>query len=93
MARTTGIVSLIDLLENGTLKSGDHLILRRRSAPPFKGVLQPNGTISVDNQSFKTPSTAAKALVGNKPIDGWTRWRVVRLDNKTLAEVRETHNE
>lgn len=89
MARTTGTISLTDLLDKGALQVGERLIIRRRSAPPIEGVLLPDGSISVDNRSFSAPSAAARALVGNRPTDGWKRWRVVRLENKTLAEVRE----
>lgn len=89
MARTTGTVSLSDLLKNGTLQQGESLIFRRRSAPSVEGVLQPDGTISINNLPYNTPSRAARAVAGNKPIDGWRSWRVIRLGNKTLAEVRE----
>ena len=88
MARTTGTTSLADLLKRGTLKSGEKLVIRRRSAAVIEGSLDADGRIRVGNDVYKTPSTAAKHALGVPAVDGWLRWRVPRLGDRTLAEIR-----
>jgi hypothetical protein len=88
MAKTTGTASLVDLLAAGTLMNGEELAIRRRSKPAVIGVLLADGTITVGDQNFKTPSGAAREALGVETIDGWRRWRVIRLGDKTLDELR-----
>lgn len=90
MARTTGTTSVADLIRSGVLKSGDKLVIRRRSAPPIEAILEPDGTIKVGSTSFATPSGAAKQALDVGSVDGWLRWRVPRLSDRSLAELRET---
>lgn len=89
MARTTGTVSLANLLERGVLRDGERLLIRRRSAAPIEGVLQADGTIKVGRTVSRSPSSAAREALGGGPVDGWLRWRVERLGDKSLADVRE----
>ena len=88
MARTTGTVSLVELIDKGLLMSGERLVIYRRSALPIQGVLQPDGSIRVGNLRCATPSKAAKLALNVRAVDGWIRWRVPRLDDKALAEIR-----
>jgi hypothetical protein len=89
MARTTGTRSLGDLIKAGKLKPGEKLIVRRRSAPPIEGRLNADGSISVKGRSFTTPSSAAREALDVGSVDGWLRWRVPRLDLRTLADLRD----
>lgn len=89
MARTTGTASLEDLIRRGVLESGEKIVVVRRSAPAIEARLEADGTIRADNGSFKTPSAAAKQLLGVASVDGWLRWRVPRLGNRSLAELRD----
>lgn len=91
MARTTGTASTNDLIRTGKLKVGEALVIRRRSAEPIKGVLETDGWIRVAGARYPSPSTAAKVALGVKAVDGWLRWRVPRLGNKSLAEVRDSN--
>lgn len=88
MARTIGTVSLADLIERGTLKPQEKLVLRRRSKPAIEAQLDKNGSIKVAGGVYATPSAAACNALGVSSVDGWLRWRVPRLENRTLAEVR-----
>ncbi|MGH2739242.1 MAG: hypothetical protein ACRDH6_01985 [Actinomycetota bacterium] len=88
MARTTGTASLGDLLRKGLLKEGERLVIRRRSAPSIGATLQADGRIRLGRDVYETPSAAARSALGIKATDGWLRWRVPRLEGKTLAEVR-----
>jgi hypothetical protein len=88
MARTVGTESLADLIRRGALQPDERLIVRRRSAPPVEGTLLANGTIRIRQRTFPTPTMAAKYALEVGSVDGWIRWRVPRLDNATLAEVR-----
>lgn len=88
MARTTGTASLADLIREGKLKVGEKLVMNRRSRPSIEGTLERDGTIRVGGKGYSSPSTAAKHALGVNSVDGWLRWRVPRLGQKTLNEVR-----
>jgi hypothetical protein len=89
VARTVGTASLVDLLRAGVLKSGERLVINRQSAPSIEGVLQADGIILVGDVRSKSPSEAARKALDVGTVDGWLRWRVVRLGGKTLAQVRD----
>jgi len=82
-------MSVLDLLERGILEEGEQLVIVRRSAPPVEGLLNADGTIKVGTIVCHSPSEAARRALGDRPVDGWLRWRVVRLENATLASLRE----
>lgn len=88
MARTTGTTSLKDLMQMKTLEIGETLVLRRRSAPPIEATLEADGRLRVGGDVYATPSTAAKRALGVRAVDGWLRWRVPRLGDRTLADLR-----
>lgn len=90
MARRTGAAPLSVLLNTGKLEIGEMLIIRRRSAAPIEGQLEKGGLIRVDGQLFSNPTTAAKAARGSTaPVNGWDKWRVPRLHNRTLTQIRD----
>lgn len=89
MARTTGTASLQDLIRRGVLQAGERIEIHRRSAPPIEGTLQADGNIKTGRQTFATPSAAAKHVLDVGSVDGWLRWRVPRLGNRSLAELRD----
>jgi len=83
-------VSLLDLIREELLEPGEQL----QCPIPSRGVtheatLLDNGTIKLSTgEIFDSPSGAAIHLYGT-PINGWNRWRVPRLDNMRLAEIRD----
>lgn len=89
MARTTGTASLADLINREVLEGREPIVIRRRSAQPIAATVEADGTIRVGRRAFTTPTAAAKHALGVTAIDGWLRWRVPRLDHRTLAEVRD----
>lgn len=89
MAKTTGTASLVDLIERKALKPGEKIIIKRRSAPTIEAVIQEDGSILLDQTRYATPTAAARRALGDRPVDGWVRWRVVRLQGRSLAEVRD----
>jgi len=89
MARTTGTASVADLVKSGTLKPGERLEARRRSAPAIAASVSETGLIKVGRKEFRTPTEAAKAALNRTSVDGWLTWRVPRLDDRTLADVRD----
>jgi hypothetical protein len=89
MARSTGTMSLGDLIERGRLEPREQLVIRRRSKPPIDGRLRKDGSIQLGDLVFTTPTAAAKRALDIGSVDGWLRWRVPRLGGKTLAEVRD----
>lgn len=88
MARTVGTKSLKTLIDHNTLQTGERLILRRRSAEPITATLTSEGEIAVNGCRYANPSAAAKAVLKVRAADGWLRWRIPRLNNVTLAELR-----
>lgn len=85
----TGRLSLAKLFSDGVLRNGDDLVWKRRSEI-HKAKLDSQGMIvTSDGVKHKTPSGAAKHLVG-RSVDGWIVWHCVRLD-KNLHELR-AHN-
>ena len=89
MARTTGTMSLADLMRRGVVRSGEPIEIRRRSAPPVEATIEADGKIKVGQLSFSSPSGAAKHVLQSGPVDGWLRWRVPRLGDRSLGELRE----
>lgn len=90
LARTVGTASLLDLIDRGALKPDEEFVLRRRSKPPIKGTLTASGRIRVGNKEYDTPTSAARAALNVPRVNGWARWRVPRLNDVTLTEVRES---
>jgi Restriction Enzyme Adenine Methylase Associated len=91
MARTVGTMTLGDLVERGVLKPRERLVLRRRSKPEVTASLRKDGSIKVGEAVYTTPTAAARQVTG-RPADGWLRWRVPRLSDQTLAEVRDSND-
>ena len=89
MARPTGTASVADLISTGVLRAGERLVIRRRSAPPIEATVSADGTIHVGRTRFDTPTGAAKHALDVGAVDGWIRWRVPRLEERSLAELRE----
>jgi len=69
---------------------GERLVINRRSAKPIEAMLQADGAIKYDGQTFGAPSTAARVALDVGSIDGWLRWRVARLAYRTLADLRDS---
>lgn len=88
-------VSLSDLMTAGFLHEGQSII---RSYKPrggknrtFSGTLLKDGSISVLDQTFTSPSYAALACIqeagsDRKTVNGWTSWRTKA--GQTLSQVR-----
>ena len=88
MAKPTGTMAVKDLLDMGALQPGEKIILQRLSKPSINGVVEADGSITVQGRTFGTPSPAACYALGLTAVDGWIRWRVPRLGNKHFAEIR-----
>lgn len=90
MARTTGTTSLADLRERGVLRPGEEIVIRRRWASVTAGTIQNDGMIRFGRQVFKVSTGAAKEARNAGSTSGSLRWRVTRLDRRSLAERRES---
>jgi hypothetical protein len=90
VARTIGKLSVSDLIDVGALNAGERIVINRRSAKSIEGVVQADGSITAGGKVYGTPSTAAREVLSVGSVDGWLRWRVPRLDNSTLAELRDS---
>jgi hypothetical protein len=82
-------ISIADLLRENVLHAGDKVHLTRKGFSPISAVITADGCISLNTKTYRNPTAAAKAAGGYKSVDGWLRWRVERLGNRTLADIRE----
>ncbi|MEE3851790.1 hypothetical protein VZC37_15715 [Gordonia sp. LSe1-13] len=78
---------LMPLLDAGILRVDDELVYQKRSGEQYNGLVTNDGWISVDGESFFSPSGALKSAVGYD-VNGWKHWRVVRTD-RLLDEYRQ----
>jgi len=90
VARTIGKLSISDLIDVGALIAGEQIVINRRSAKSIEGVVQADGTIKTSGKVYATPSTAAREVLDVDSVDGWLRWRIPRLNNSTLAQLRDS---
>lgn len=85
-------VTLTDLVASGDLRVGDRLVpggyAKKYSGEGF--VVESNGKIyiMVNGAEYGSPSSAAKAISGNKAESGWHFWKR-SSDGKSLDEVRK----
>ena len=82
-------MNIIDLIKRGLLSSETKIIWKRRNQQQdFVAVIGSDGAITTsDGKKHKTPSGAAKHLNGNKPVDGWTAWKL-QSTGESLADIR-----
>ena len=84
------MAKISDLIERGVLPIGTRLIWKRRGGNNFSAEVLANGTIKTsDGRSHKSPSGAARSLVG-RPVDGWAVWRT--SNGTPLSELRSKLN-
>lgn len=84
--KSVGRDSLSKLFKDGVLRDGDELHWKRK-VEHFKALVIEGGLIvTSDGVKHKTPSGAAKHLVG-RSVDGWIVWRSAR-HGKSLHELR-----
>ena len=101
-ARSGGIkfydVTLQDLLQANFLKVGSKLLMSYKrkhtneDRKTYEAIVQDDGSLRADNQSFSSPSYAAiyfinKAGSARQTVNGWTAWRAE--SGKFLADLRE----
>lgn len=81
------MVKISDLIELGILPVGTQLVWTRRGGSNFSAEILADGAIkTLDGRSHKSPSGAARSLVG-RPVDGWTVWRT--SEGTPLSELRK----
>jgi hypothetical protein len=90
MAKNSGRASLADLVRRDVLRAGEKILIHRRSAPSIEATVTTDGRIAVGDMMFTTPTGAAKHSLDIGSVDGWIRWRVPRLDDRTLADLRDS---
>lgn len=81
--------SIIDLLQAGRLSEGEELVINTRRHGRVLAHVQADGSIKLsDGSVHRSPSAAAKRAAGVGGVDGWLRWRVPRLGNIAIDELR-----
>jgi hypothetical protein len=83
------MATLKDLIKAGFLVPGDELIwVRKQTGAKSSVFVQSNGTLKAeDGTTFKTPSSAAKAMNNDIAINGWRVWRL-HGNSQSLLEIR-----
>lgn len=80
-------MNLKTLIDDGKVRSGETVVMRRRQGSDRSAKINGDGTLTTDDgKVHRSPSGAAKHVVG-RPIDGWTAWRLP--NGRTLDELRE----
>lgn len=91
-------VTLQDLLQANILKVGSKLMMSYKrkhtneDRKTYEAIVQDDGSLRADNQSFSSPSYAAiyfinKTGSARQTVNGWTAWRTE--SGKFLADLRE----
>ena len=80
--------NLGDLIRSGQIQIGDQLEwIRPRQGIRHTAEITAHGIITTsDGVKHRTPSGAARHFY-QKPIDGWSAWKLIRT-GKSLASVR-----
>lgn len=81
--------NLADLIKTGHIKVGDQIEwIRPRQGIRHTAVIDDYGMITTsDGVKHRTPSGAARHFY-QKPIDGWSAWKLLR-NGKSLSDVRK----
>ncbi len=91
-------VTLQDLVQANILKVGSKLLMSYKrkhmneDRRTFEAVVQDDGSLRADNQSFNSPSYAAIYFINQagsprQTVNGWTAWRTE--SGKLLSDLRE----
>lgn len=83
-------ITVADLVEADLLTVGDHLVWERPGlGARYEAIVRSNSSLELpDGRRFSTPSGLGKAAAEIPAIDGWHVWRVPRLDNVKLDDLR-----
>lgn len=91
-------VSILDLLNAKLLNPNDNLYMtygpKNGEKKEYKAVILEDGSISVLDKTFSSPSYSALYCINNagsprKTVNGWTSWRT--KDNVLLSNLREKY--
>lgn len=83
-------VTVRDLLDAGMLLPGEKVVFTRpRKGERHEATIEDDGTFVLsDGRTFNSPSLAAMRAADVVSYDGWVAWRVPRLDNRRLDDLR-----
>lgn len=81
--------SLKELIQAGKLKAGDELEINSQKFGLQAARLRADGGIEFRGRVYDTPTGAAKEALDVGSVDGWLRWRVPRLKNRHLGDIRD----
>lgn len=90
--------TISDLIEANFIEVGQALIMeykpRHGQKKKYEGIIQEDGSISVLNQTYSSPSYTALAGIQDagsdrKTVNGWTSWKTT--NGKTIADIREEY--
>ncbi len=91
-------VTVADLLHAGLLTAGERVFMgyKRKEVneerKTYEAIIEDDGSLRTDNQSFSSPSYAALYIINKagsprKTVNGWTSWRTE--PGKFLADLRD----
>jgi hypothetical protein len=93
MSKQSFGASLSDLLHAGLISSGEPLEWTRpQLGETYHATITEDGGVELpDGRRYASPSTAGTNAAGVPSLNGWISWRVPRLNNKTLDELRASY--
>jgi hypothetical protein len=91
-------VSVLDLIQTNLIRVGERLKMvygpRNGEKKTYEGIIGEDGSITVLNKTFSSPSYAGVFVIQNagskrKTVNGWTSWRNAK--GKFLSELRDEY--
>lgn len=84
-------ITVANLITAGHLTGDERLVSVNRSWPATARI-NADGTISYNNRTYPTPSSAGSAVKGGAPVNGWDFWAVEGPTKSTrLSAIRELY--
>ena len=89
----TRYTTTVQDLQSSGLLAADTRLVSTYASYAADAVVNPDGTITWDGQTFATPSAAGCAVRGGKATNGWAFWAIETDTGKvTLATLRARHD-
>lgn len=83
-------VAISDLIADGVILDGERVVWNRpRLGESHEATINTDGTFTIhDGTVWNSPSIAAVKAADVVSVDGWEAWRVPRLNNQRLHDLR-----
>ena len=83
-------MAISDLIADGVILDGERVVWNRpRLGESHEATINTDGTFTIaDGTVWNSPSIAAVKAADVVSVDGWEAWRIPRLNNQRLHDLR-----